>query len=226
MSSSWAPSLTHPRSGVAVSRETSVGRADTTSAGKGDRLPAYMGPERLRERRAHRPRGADPAEGDPARIRSETRGAWSLLGGPQRVKAPSIPISARTCLGLRRSPEPPGQRAGCLRSPFGPCTVPTQTVALPVSTELKRAVTSVVQGWAPLQLGRGAAQLRHYCSGGSSLGPACGFCNSDARSQQQQKPEQQTRSGCRTEPATEVHTTSRAGAGRRVSSIGLSVSRT
>lgn len=100
MSSSWAPSLTHPKSGVAVSRKTSVGRADATSAGQGDRLPSYLGPQKLRERRAHRPRGADPAEGDPARIRSETRWAWSLLGGPQREKAPSTPISARTCLGL------------------------------------------------------------------------------------------------------------------------------
>lgn len=175
--------------------------------GKGDRLLAYLGPERLRERRAHRPRGADPAEGDPARIRSETRWAWSLLGGPPRVKAPSTPISARTCLG-RCSPEPPGQRAGRLRSPFGPCTVPTQTVALPMSTDLKRAATSVVQGWAPLQPGRGAARLRHYCSGGRSLGPACGFCNSDARSQRQQ-----TRSRCRTEPAIEVHTPSQSWSG-------------
>lgn len=48
------------KSGVAASRETSASKADTTSVGEGDRLPAYLEPERLQERSAHKAEGRGP----------------------------------------------------------------------------------------------------------------------------------------------------------------------
>jgi len=61
-------------------------------------------------------------------------------------------------------------------------------------------------------VGATAAPARVYAAKallqrGHSLGLARGFFNSDPTSQQQQKPQHQTRSRCQTESATKVYTT-------------------
>lgn len=68
------------KSGVAVSRETSASRADTTSVGEGDRLPAYLEPVRLRERSAHKAEGRTRLRGN--RLENPLREAAGVESPP------------------------------------------------------------------------------------------------------------------------------------------------
>lgn len=190
--------------------------------GRGQTL-SLLRAQRLRERRAHRAEGRGPGWGGTAlRFRSENRWQWSLLRGP-RLKRPR-PHLISDVLRPQAQPWAPRTARGLPVEPIWTLHGAQANSGSAHERRAQRSATLEVQGWVPLQLGRGSARLMHYCSGGLSLGLARGFSSSDPTSQQQQKPQQQTKSA-RLNQQLKFIPHLRAGAGRRVSSIPLFVSR-
>ena len=120
------------KSGVAVSREDECEQSRHHLRGGRRQTPSLLGARETPGEKRTEGRGADPAEGQPAGESAQRSGG----GGVSSVKRPS-PRLISDVVGPRHSPEPPGQHTGCLWIPFGPFTVPRQTVALPTSAQLK-----------------------------------------------------------------------------------------
>ena len=77
----WAPFFTRPRRVESQCLgKTSASRADTTSVGEGDRLPAYLEPVRLRERSAHKAEGRTRLRGN--RLENPLREAAGVESPP------------------------------------------------------------------------------------------------------------------------------------------------
>ena len=225
MSSSWAPSLTRPRR-VESQRLGRRVRAEQTPPpwGKGtDSQPTWSPRDSGRE--AHtRPRGADPAEGEPARESAQRTGGGGVSSVALGVKRPR-PHLISDVLWPQAQPWAPRTAHGLPVDPIWTLHGAQANSGSVHERTAQRSVTSVVRGWAPLQLRRGSTRLRHYCSGATPWGLQEAFSTVTPRRSSSRS--RSTRPGvdARLNQQLQFIPHLRAGAGRRVSSIGLFDSR-